>query len=77
MLLVPSQRQGLPLEPQAYLQDLPGAGVELAHQATQTAGARQTRTAERAASHQRGLVHGFHVRPARRWQELQTVQRHG
>src|SRR3546814_12927131 len=39
----PAQRQGLSLEPQAGLPDLPRAGVEPANQAEEATGARATR----------------------------------
>ena len=39
VLLVSAQRQGLQMETQTHLQDLPRAGAEPAHQATQAAGA--------------------------------------
>jgi putative transposase len=45
------------MEPQAHLQELKGVRVEPLHQAKQVA--RQARTTERAAGHQRSLVHGF------------------
>ncbi len=61
MLALPAQREGLWLEPQAGLSDLPRAGIESADQAQETVGAGEARAAVRADGHQSGLVHGFHA----------------
>lgn len=65
VFLAPAQRQGLQVEPQARVPDLPGAGIEPADQAEE-APARAARAAGGARCNQRGLVHGLHARPAER-----------
>ena len=75
MLSVPAQRQGLCLEPQARVSDLPGVGVEPAHQAEETLGAGKAGGPDRAAGDERGLVDGLHARPPGGWPGHPPVQR--
>ena len=67
MFPVPTQRQGLWLEPQTRLSDLLRAGAEPADQAEETAVSGKARTACCAENDQRHVVDGFYARSTRRW----------
>ena len=61
VLPVPAQCEGLWLEPQARVSDLPRVGTESADQATQALGPVGPRAVSRTVKHQRSLVDGFHA----------------
>lgn len=74
MFSVSAQREGLPLESQARLPNLPGTGTKSAYQAPQAVGTGETRATGGAQGHQHQLVHGLHARPVRGWSQLPAVQ---
>lgn len=59
---IPAQREGLQMEPQARLQDLPRARTEPADQAASSARAREASAAGGADRDQPELVDGLHAR---------------
>ena len=70
-----AQREGLPMEPQAGVSDLPRTGTEPADQAEEADCSGEAGAAGRAGA-STNVVDGFHARSARRWPELSSVQRH-